>query len=85
MSNIHLFVYSCKTILVISSVRVEVLCSFAEGNDAAVGYRKTFSNKLRLFCGLQMQERTSNCIENSGTACDDYENMFKIAFTKLHV
>lgn len=62
VSNIHLYIYSSKTILVISSVAVEVLCSFAEGNDAAVGYRKTFNNKLTLFCGLQTQERTSSSV-----------------------
>lgn len=58
----HLFVCSSKTILVFSSVAVEVLWFFAEGNDAAVGYRKTVTNKLALFCGLQTQERTSNSV-----------------------
>lgn len=58
---------------------------FAEGKNAAVGYRKTFSTKLRLFFGLQTQVKTSNSIENSGIACGDYENMFKIVFSKLHV
>lgn len=62
MSYMHLFIYSSKTNLVFSSVAVEVLYSFAEGNDAAVGYRKTFSHKLTLFCGLQTQERKSNSV-----------------------